>query len=186
MPIRPIKPPQAPSPSEGEDSSTMTQNKSTPPRVRGQSTKNADNKWQAAGSYPIGFARPPMHSRFQKGGKGGPGRPKGSISFDSLMRKQLTQKRNVRVDGQDRKLSVVELMLIQAIKAGAEGNRHARQFLLGEASRLFPGDESRETPSEKVLSESDALSIAEYEAALRRQIEEELRGSARERGDQDR
>ena len=61
------------------------------PRRRGHATKDENGKWQPTAPYPNGFARTPADTRFKPGGKGGPGRPKGSVSHDALMQKHLKQ-----------------------------------------------------------------------------------------------
>lgn len=54
-----------------------------------------------AGHYEIGYRKPPLHSRFQKGRSGNPsGRPKGRKTFVDFFVKALSRKQAVDLDGQ--------------------------------------------------------------------------------------
>jgi hypothetical protein len=96
-------------------------------------------KRQPTGDYPVGWCRAPAKHRFN--GKPGPGRPKGSVSQDKLMRKHLNQKRKVKVDGKELKVSMRELLIITAFKQALAGKKELGG-LLSEAFRLFPDERS--------------------------------------------
>lgn len=53
-------------------------------------------KNQPTGDHAAGYGRPPVKHQFQPGNKGGPGRPKGSKSQDTLLREELAAKQSVR------------------------------------------------------------------------------------------
>ena len=144
---------------------------------RGHAVKDENGKWQPTGDYGHGFARPPEHSRFEPGGKGGPGRPKGSVSHDKLLAKHLSQKREVSLNGQRQRLAARELVIMTTVKAALEGkDKHARAYVLAQNERLFRSPENAEdVASASMLSASDALSIAEFEEELRERLRAELR-----------
>lgn len=143
-------------------------------RMRGHAIKNEEGKFMPTGEGP-GFANPPKEHQFRKGGSGGPGRPRGSVSYDTLVRKHLTTKRRVRIEGVDRQVSTAELILMTTIKDAAEGKgRDARKYILAEIARAFPTQEDRQSIGPRELNASDALSLAEYEAELRRQLLAEI------------
>ena len=145
-----------------------------PKRKRGHAIKDEQGKFLPTGEGP-GFANPPKEHQFRKGGSGGPGRPRGSVSFDTLIRKHLTKKRRVRVDGKDRVVTTGELIVMATMKDAAEGkSRDARKYVLGEMARTLPTQVDSQTVGARELNASDALSLAEYEAELRRQLLAEI------------
>jgi hypothetical protein len=99
---------------------------------------SGEGKRQATGDYPIGYCRPPERTQFKKGGKPGPGRPKGSLSHDTILKRQLEQKQRVRINGRERNLSFRELILTKAVMAAVDGkDRDARKYVLAESARLY-------------------------------------------------
>lgn len=145
---------------------------------RGHAVKDENGKWQPTGDYGHGFARTPEHSRFKPGAKGGPGRPKGTVSHDKLLAKHLSQKREVSINGQRQLLTARELLIMTTVKAALEGkDKHARAYVLAQTERLFRSHENAEDlATASTLSASDALSIAEFEEELRARLLEELTG----------
>ena len=153
---------------------TMPATANSIPRIRGHAQKDDSGKWQPTGEYEVGFGRPPADHRFKKGGAGGPGRPKGSRSHDSILREALSEKRPVRIDGQERNLPLRKLVVLKTVKDAAEGtDRHARKYVLDESARLFPEAEIARATKPSDLNDSDALSLAEFEAEIRHRIRQE-------------
>jgi hypothetical protein len=148
-----------------------------PAKRRGHATKDDRGKWQPTSDYPHGFARTPEHSRFKRGCKGGPGRPKGSVSHDALMAKHLNQKREVSLNGRRRQVANRELVIMSTVKSAIEGkDKQARAHVLAHDQRLHPSKEGGEDAlGAPALSASDMLSLAEYEAELRERIRAEIR-----------
>lgn len=143
-------------------------------RRRGHAVKNEQGKFMPT-SEGVGFASPPKEHQFKTGGPGGPGPKKWSVSFDTLIRKHLTTKRRVRIEGVDRKVSTAELILMTTIKDAAEGkSRDARKYVLAEMARAFPAQADSQAVGPREINDSDALSLAEYEAELRRQLLAEI------------
>lgn len=143
-------------------------------RRRGHAVKDANGKWLPTGDG-VGWCNPPEATRFEKGGKGGPGRPKGSVSHDTMLKKHLSQKRSVRVDGKEKKIAIRELVLMTTVKAAAEGkDRDARKYILQELARIYAAGHESGASAPAELTAADVLSLAEYEADLRRQGREEL------------
>lgn len=126
-----------------EQTDKLTENGTKPsPAVSVHKAPNnpgTKKKRQATGDYPVGYCRPPIEHQFN--GKPGPGRPKGAVSQDKLMRKHLSQKRKVKVDGKELKVSMRELLIITTIKHALAGKKELGG-LLSEAFRLFPDGES--------------------------------------------
>ena len=60
--------------------------------------------------YKVGYKKPPLHTRFQKGQSGNPrGRPKGSKNFSTLLAEALNEPVVVTEDGRRRRISKREL-----------------------------------------------------------------------------
>lgn len=146
------------------------------PGRRGHARRGDDGKWLPAGDYDVGFAKPPPETQFNSDSKRSPGRPKGSISQDALLKRTLEEKHTVRKDGKVRKMSARELAVKRVVLAALEGkDKDARKYVLTQAVRLFvAADERAAERTPAALNESDALSIKEYEAEMRASILREL------------
>jgi len=82
-------------------------------------------------NYDVGYKKPPVHSRFQKGRSGNPrGRPKGSANYLTLLRRVLGQKVTVSEDGKSRQITKIEAAMIQLLNNAARGDIRAFQATL--------------------------------------------------------
>src|SRR5438874_5890666 len=76
--------------------------------------------------YPVGYRKPPQHSRFKKGQSGNPrGRPKRSESFARLAQRTLNERIAIKENGERRVISKLEAMLKQLINKAATGDARA-------------------------------------------------------------
>ncbi len=81
--------------------------------------------------YEVGYAKPPKHTRFQKGRSGNPkGRPKGSKGFDAIVQHELEAPVEVRENGRVQKISKREVIIKQMVNRAAAGNQRATELLL--------------------------------------------------------
>ena len=112
--------------------------------------------------HKVGYKKPPLHTRFQKGQSGNPrGRPRGSKNLSTLLTDALNEPVVVTEDGKRRKISKRELGVRQLVNkfAMAEAEAQATKILLGlmqERDRLA-AEASAERPSlgaddEKVIA----------------------------------
>ena len=84
-----------------------------------------------SGDYKVGRGRPPRHTRFKKGQSGNPkGRPRGSGNFHTLLLRQLNKKVTIVVDGQRKKITLLEAALWQLVNGAATGKLRNIQLLL--------------------------------------------------------
>jgi hypothetical protein len=84
--------------------------------------------------YPIGYKKPPSHTRFQPGMSGNAkGRPKGSRNFSTVIAKELDTKIDVTENGQRRRISKREAIVKQAVNKAAGGDLKATITVLNEA-----------------------------------------------------
>jgi hypothetical protein len=130
-------------------------------------TKNHEKnpKRQPRGSYAVGYARPPTHSRFQPGQSGNPrGRRKGVRNFATDVKETLQIP--VRVKGEKaRKISTQEAALLRLREQALNGDHRALDRLLALASRY-----NDEAPALTIgnLSTEDEDILKNYEARLAR------------------
>jgi len=90
-----------------------------PGQRRGHARRNADGKFEPTGDYPAGFARPPVHTRFD-GSKPGPGRPKGLRSQASYLREALDETLTLTENGIQRKIKKRQAAAKIFVKSGLE------------------------------------------------------------------
>lgn len=90
--------------------------------------------------YDVGYGKPPVHTRFQKGQSGNPkGRKKGSKNLDTLVRQLLDERIPVNTPTGRRNVPRIEMLLRKLIELGAKGNPRAieqvlRQYALAQAT----------------------------------------------------
>ena len=110
--------------------------------------------------HKVGYKKPPLHTRFQKGQSGNPrGRPRGSKNLSTLLIDALNEPVVVTEDGRKRKISKRELGIRQLVNKFAMAEAQATKILLGlmqERDRLA-AEASAERPSlgaddEKVIA----------------------------------
>ena len=101
--------------------------------------------------YKVGYKKPPLHTRFQKGQSGNPrGRPRGSKNFSTLLTEALNEPVVVTEDGRRRTISQRELGLKQLANKFAMAEAQATKMLLGlmlERERLAAAAAPAERPS---------------------------------------
>lgn len=104
-------------------------------RVKGSKRE----KRQPRGDYPVGYARPPVDGQFKANNPGGPGRPKGSRSQDSILRKELETRQTIRIAGRGVKLSQRELAVkILIRKAFEKSDTKLLLQIIQYGQQLFP------------------------------------------------
>ena len=75
---------------------------------------------------PVGYRRPPQHSRFKKGQSGNPrDRPKGSESAARLARLILNEKIVIKENGERHTITKLQAALKQLINKAAAGDARA-------------------------------------------------------------
>lgn len=83
-------------------------------------------------SYAVGYGRPPLHSRIQKGQKLNPdGRPPGSKNTSTLVKEELDRKVSVREGGRVTKISKRQAAIRNLSNKAASGDAKALITLVG-------------------------------------------------------
>jgi hypothetical protein len=103
-----------------------------------------------ASEEPIGYAAPPVATRYRPAQSGNPrGRPHGrhvGLPYDAV----LGQKVTIREDGQERRITAAEAFLLHMTKMGLAGNGPAARAAMEaiEAARaLRPGERGSSVPT---------------------------------------
>lgn len=132
-------------------------------------------KRQPIGDHKVGYCRPPVEHQFK--GRPGPGRPRGSLSHDTIMRRNLAQTRKVKIDGKVKVMPMREYLVMTQIKLAAEGKLAALKLILAESARLYP---------DRPVVETDHGSSAELTATDQAIIDwfaDEIRGGGQDDGE---
>lgn len=81
--------------------------------------------------YDVGYAKPPEHTRFQKGQSGNPkGRPKGKPNLGTSLKKAFSEKVIVTENGRRKAITKLDAASKQFANKAAQGDMAAlRQFL---------------------------------------------------------
>lgn len=76
-----------------------------------------------ADDYEVGYGRPPRHTRFRKGHSGNPkGRPRGSVNLQSEMKKLLTAKAKIKINGELQTVSTTMALCMSLVQRALSGN----------------------------------------------------------------
>jgi hypothetical protein len=87
--------------------------------------------------YAIGYRKPPVHARFQKGRSGNPlGRPRVSKTFRKTVHTLLEEQVTVTENGCPKRCTKLELIFMQIVNQAAGGNLRFQSLLLEFAPAL--------------------------------------------------
>jgi hypothetical protein len=88
---------------------------------------------------PVGYGRPPKHTRFKPGQSGNPGGRKPVVDFsewENPLRKYLLELQTVTVKGKNVKMPVVEILIKSAIQRASKGCTKSLKVLLDGSGGL--------------------------------------------------
>jgi hypothetical protein len=120
----------------------------------------------ATGGERVGYGRPPVASRFRPGRSGNPrGRPRVERSLSAIVAAALRQRITVTENGgRVRHMSKLEATVRQIVNSAVEGEPRSTKLLFA----LIKADERLAAgPAAKMVSEADAIVIAELRRRLR-------------------
>jgi hypothetical protein len=116
--------------------------------------------------YPVGYGKPPRHTRFVKGQSGNPrGHPPGAKNIKTLLTKALDEVIVVTDQGGRRKLSKREAIVTQLVNRSAKADFKAIQILLGLLRDIESDSDAQ--PADPTFTEADQQIIARIKARLR-------------------
>lgn len=82
-------------------------------------------------NYEVGYKKPPVHTRFQKGRSGNPkGRPKGGQNLATVLQRELNQMVTITERGRQYKVTKLVASVKQLVNSAATGDHRAMQMLI--------------------------------------------------------
>ena len=87
---------------------------------------------------PVGYGRPPVHSRFRKGRSGNPSGRRRGKGLHSLLQEALDETVVLRVGGKRRRVSKAEVVISGLVERSALGDWHSARLLFDVMRRLEP------------------------------------------------
>ena len=113
-------------------------------------------------SYDVGYGKPPKHSQFKPGQSGNPrGRPSGSKSLSTLLRKALNERIEVNKGGKRIKRSKLDVAIEQLVNKAAGGDLKAFIQLSQHLVRLEDAEaakQAKSVPLQPTESETNVMS----------------------------
>jgi hypothetical protein len=110
--------------------------------------------------YEVGYAKPPLHTRFKPGQSGNPaGRPKGAGNLETALAAELRQLIVVKEGGVAKRMTKLDALVKRWVEAALRGDVRAMNALVA-LTRAEPEPETAAPPSK--LSRSDQAIIERY------------------------
>src|SRR5581483_1759909 len=126
-------------------------------RRRGRRSAARGNR-RGQGGDGVGYCRPPKHTQFRPGQSGNPkGRPRGAKNEATIWRSVLNREIAIREGGRERKVTVLEALMLKSVEDGLKGNVKAAAFVLNRY-RFAEGD----APPEDEISQDDREVIESF------------------------
>jgi hypothetical protein len=114
----------------------------------------------------VGYGKPPLHSRFQKGRSGNPkGRPRGKKNMSTLLSTALNASIVVVANGRRKKITKREAIVTQLVNKSAAADLKATQIVLAMLRDLESQADGSADPA--VFTEADQEIIRRIHARLR-------------------
>jgi hypothetical protein len=121
---------------------------------------------ETARDYLVGYGKPPLHSRFQKGRSGNPmGRPRGRKNMSTLLSDALNGSVIVVENGRRKKITKREAIVTQLVNKSASADLKATQMVLAMLSDLESRADASADPAP--FTEADQQVIQRIQARLR-------------------
>lgn len=116
--------------------------------------------------YSVGKGKPPTHTQFGKDRPGNQsGRPPGARNADTIVRKALAVRLDVKENGKERKISKLEAAVTQLVNKAASGDLRAIETVL----RLNREIDARAMPNNthQPLSDADRAVLEQFAERMR-------------------
>jgi hypothetical protein len=121
---------------------------------------------------PVGYGKPPMHTRFKKGESGNPkGRPKGSLNLATVLVRTLREQVVINEGGQRKTVTKLEAAVKQLANKAASGD-------LGALRQLFMLVDTVEQRSQEAATPMTSLDAADQEViqGMLKRFEDSFKG----------
>jgi len=127
--------------------------------------------------YQIGYGKPPVGRRFQKGQSGNPRGPRRK-DLSSLLVAALNEPVYATVDGKRRKITKREAIITQMVNESASANLRATKMLFDMMKEVEQKAGAAAPPEPTQLTATDREVVELFVARLRRQIAAEAAEAA--------
>lgn len=129
------------------------------------------DKKPPTGEYPIGYGKPPVHTRFKPGQSGNrKGRPRGSKNVATVVEELWNRKMRVTIDGRPQICTAGQAMLYAQFGKAVKGDTpafKAIQSMLREAGLIVPAQAQGQAGG--VLLIPKPMTVEEWEAMMAEQ-----------------
>ena len=116
--------------------------------------------------YAVGYGKPTLHTRFQKGRSGNPkGRPRGRKNISTLLSDALNGSVIVAENGRRKKITKREAIITQLVNKSASADLKATQIVLAMLHDIESRADDAADPA--VVTEADQQIIRRIQARLR-------------------
>lgn len=114
-------------------------------------------------TYPVGYRRPPTHTRVKPGQVlPGGGRPKGQRNVRTVVRKTLNERIKIREGSRTRSVTKLDALILNMVNTAVAGNAKAQANLINLLRTLGLTAEPPETTHEEPLTANDEGLIADF------------------------
>ena len=127
--------------------------------------------------YQIGYGKPPVGRRFQKGQSGNPRGPRRK-DLSSLLVAALNEPVYATIDGKRRKITKREAIITQMVNESARANLRATKMLFDMMKEVEQKAGAAAPPEPTKLTATDREVVELFVARLRRQIAAEAAETA--------
>jgi hypothetical protein len=134
----------------------MSQNDRSRMTLRSKQDEESFNR-QSARSYPVGYGKPPVASRFRSGTSGNAkGRPKNSKNLKTLIREAMTAGITIQEGQNSRRVSKIVGVVLRQLQSALKGNDRSAMAVIKMAMQMGFLEDPDRNPDE-----ADALSAAD-------------------------
>src|SRR5258707_2092236 len=133
-------------------------------------TSRARRRWpmppETPRDYVVGYGKPPLHTRFQKGRSGNPnGRPRGRKNMSTLLSDALNGSVIVVENGRRKKITKREAIVTQLVNKSASADLKGTQIVLAMLANVESQADGSVDPAR--FTEADQQIIRRIKARLR-------------------
>jgi Family of unknown function (DUF5681) len=126
-------------------------------------TPGADRTRSANDAYPVGYRRPPLHTRFKPGESGNrKGRPPRQRNVRTVLEEMLNQRITVRDGNGTRSLTKLDGVFLTMVNGALKGNPKDLAALITLIRSLGLTGETPEAPKSEPVTADDEAVIADY------------------------